>query len=60
MPPRTCTSCDTPHVTIDWYVIDERGHRKRGQVECREAHEKRIAREVRLDPADKRPEGVEF
>lgn len=47
MPPRLCTCCDQHHVTRDWYVINERGHKKRGKVECAQAHEDRIRREVR-------------
>jgi hypothetical protein len=45
--PRICTSCDVPHVTSDWYVVAEHKHPLRGEVECREAHEDRIRREVR-------------
>jgi hypothetical protein len=37
---RLCTSCDTPHVTADWY-------RSRGGIECKRAHEDRIRRETR-------------
>lgn len=47
MPPRICTSCDEPHITTDWYVINDRGHKQRGDVECREAHEDRVRRETR-------------
>jgi hypothetical protein len=52
-------------VTTDWYivadypkVIDATARRtpKNGDVECRDAHEDRIRRETRLEPADRRPE----
>lgn len=47
MPPRICTCCHPPHVTSDWYVITESKHPQKGQVECRQAHEDRVRREVR-------------
>lgn len=47
MPPRICTSCDKPHLTTDWYVIDEHKHPRKGDVECAPAHEDRIRRELR-------------
>jgi len=52
MPPRICTSCEEPHVTTDWYVIAEHKHPRRGEVECKPAHEDRIRRELRstIDP----------
>jgi hypothetical protein len=45
--PRLCTHCPQPHVTNDWYQIDESKHPCRGDVECAKAHERRIVREVR-------------
>jgi hypothetical protein len=47
MAPRICTHCLLPHVTTDWYVIDEHKHPCRGDVECVDAHERRIVEEVR-------------
>jgi hypothetical protein len=51
---RLCTHCPTPHVTGDFYVIDERGHPCHGDVECREAHEIRVPRETRGGVTGKR------
>lgn len=48
MAPRICTSCDEPHITIDWYVITEYPHPRRGDIECAQAHELRVLRESRL------------
>ena len=48
MAPRICTSCDLPHITTDWYVINEHRHPHRGDLECADAHENRIRRETRL------------
>jgi hypothetical protein len=47
MQERICTSCDEPHVTRNWYVIKEINHPRRGDVECKPAHEDRIRRESR-------------
>lgn len=44
---RICTHCPTPHVTTDWYEIDELRHPCKGEIECADAHERRIPREVR-------------
>jgi hypothetical protein len=46
MPPRLCTSCPVPHETADWYVV-EYNHPRHGEIECAEAHERRIPLEVR-------------
>jgi hypothetical protein len=46
MQAKTCTSCEKPHVTTNWYVIEGR-HPRAGQIECSAAHEDRIRREVR-------------
>jgi hypothetical protein len=46
MPPQICTVCDEPHLTSDWYIVNEFKHPLRGQVECREAHEVRVRREL--------------
>lgn len=46
MAPRICTSCYEPHITTDWYMI-EYGHKQRGEIECRDAHEDRVRRETR-------------
>ena len=47
MAPRICTSCDQPHITTDWYVINEHRHPHRGDIECADAHELRVLRETR-------------
>lgn len=49
MAPRICMSCFEPHITTDWYVVNEYRHPHRGDVECAEAHEDRIRRETRPD-----------
>jgi len=46
MSPRLCTSCPLPHVTTDWYVIEDY-HPHAGDIECADAHERRIPLEVR-------------
>jgi len=45
-PARICTCCPIPHETTDYYVIEPR-HPRRGEIECAEAHERRIPLEVR-------------
>jgi hypothetical protein len=57
MTSRLCTSCEVPHVTTDYYVI-EATHPLRGEVECSLAHEDRIRRETRDRYDDRAPRNM--
>jgi hypothetical protein len=59
MIPRLCTCCHTPHLTTDWYEI-EPWHPLAGQIECGQAHEDRIRREVRDLLTDPEPSDLPY